>query len=122
MGRESVRNAFSHLVISNRVLDQLGPAINGGHSMFVYGPPGNGKTVISQAIHNLLEGEIYIPHALEVEGSIIRFFDPVNHQPVPDAGRRRRAGSEREYGSSLDPVPSTDGHGGRRTVPRVSSN
>ena len=54
--------------------------------MFVYGPPGNGKTVISQAIHNLLDGEIYIPHALEVEGSIIRFFDPVNHQPVPDAG------------------------------------
>jgi predicted ATPase with chaperone activity len=86
VGRESVRDAFSHLVISNRVLDQLGPAINGGHSMFVYGPPGNGKTVISQAIHNLLEGEIYIPHALEVEGSIIRFFDPVNHQPVPDAG------------------------------------
>ena len=85
VGRESVRNAFSHLVISNRVLDQLGPAINGAHSMFVYGPPGNGKTVISQAIHNLLEGEIYIPHALEVEGSIIRFFDPVNHQPLPEA-------------------------------------
>jgi len=85
VGREAVRNAFSHLVISQRVLDQLGPAINGGHSMFVYGPPGNGKTVISQAIHNLLEGELYIPHALEVEGSIIRFFDPVNHEPVPDA-------------------------------------
>ena len=82
--RGRVRKAFSHLVISDRVLDQLGPAINGGHSMFVYGPPGNGKTVISQAIHNLLEGEIYIPHALEVEGSIIRFFDPVNHEPVAE--------------------------------------
>ena len=85
--RARVRQAFSHLVISDRVLDQLGPAINGGHSMFVYGPPGNGKTVISQAIHNLLEGEIYIPHALEVEGSIIRFFDPVNHEPIADANR-----------------------------------
>jgi predicted ATPase with chaperone activity len=53
--------------------------------MFVYGPPGNGKTVISQAIHNLLEGDLYIPHALEVEGSIIRFFDPVNHEPVPES-------------------------------------
>jgi predicted ATPase with chaperone activity len=84
VGRESVRKAFSHLVISERVLDQLGPAINGGHSMFVYGPPGNGKTVISQAIHNLLDGDIYIPHALEVEGSIIRFFDPVNHEPIPE--------------------------------------
>jgi predicted ATPase with chaperone activity len=83
--RESVRRAFSHLVISDRVLDQLGPAINAGHSMFVYGPPGNGKTVISQAIHNLLEARsLYIPHALEVEGSIIRFFDPVNHEPLPE--------------------------------------
>ncbi len=50
--------------------------------MFVYGPPGNGKTVISQAIRKLLEGEISIPHAVEVEGSIIRFYDPVNHEPV----------------------------------------
>jgi replication-associated recombination protein RarA len=41
-----VRQAFSHLVISERVMDQLGPAINAAHSMFVYGPPGNGKTVI----------------------------------------------------------------------------
>jgi predicted ATPase with chaperone activity len=80
--RERVRNAFSHLVISDGVLDQLGPAINAGHSMFVYGPPGNGKTVISQAIHNLLEGNIAIPHALEVEGNIVRLFDPVNHEPL----------------------------------------
>jgi predicted ATPase with chaperone activity len=80
--QERVRQAFSHLVISDAVLDQLGPAINAGHSMFVYGPPGNGKTVISQAIHNLLEGEIAIPHALEVEGQIVRLFDPVNHEVV----------------------------------------
>src|SRR5688500_9011099 len=80
--RELVRAAFSHLVISDAVLDQLGPAINAGHSMFVYGPPGNGKTVISEAIHNLLEGEIAIPHALEVEGNIVRLFDPVNHEVV----------------------------------------
>jgi predicted ATPase with chaperone activity len=82
--RDRVRDAFSHLVISQRVLDQLGPAINSGHSMFVYGPPGNGKTVISQAIRGLLDGDIAIPHALEVEGGIIRFFDPVNHEAVPE--------------------------------------
>jgi hypothetical protein len=80
--RERVRAAFSHLVISDQVLDQLGPAINAGHSIFVYGPPGNGKTVISQAIHTLLEGDIAIPHAIEVEGHIIRLFDPVNHEVV----------------------------------------
>jgi predicted ATPase with chaperone activity len=80
--QERVRQAFSHLVISDSVLDQLGPAINAGHSMFVYGPPGNGKTVISQAIHNLIDGEIAIPHALEIEGQIVRLFDPVNHEVV----------------------------------------
>jgi hypothetical protein len=97
-----VRQAFSHLVISDAVLDQLGPAINAGHSMFVYGPPGNGKTVISQAIHNLLEGDIAIPHALEIEGQIVRLFDPVNHEIVATADDE----------DSLTSV----GHGDRRWV------
>ena len=84
-----VREAFSRLVLSDHVLDQLGPAVRAGRSLFVYGPPGNGKTVISQCIRNLLHGEIAVPHALAVEGSIIRFYDPVNHEalpggPVPD--------------------------------------
>jgi len=81
--RARLREAFSRLVVNQRVMDQLGPAINAGHSMFVYGPPGNGKTVISQAITHLQTGDIAIPRALEVEGSIIRFFDPVNHQELP---------------------------------------
>jgi predicted ATPase with chaperone activity len=93
--RDRVREAFSHLVISQHVLDQLGPAINAGHSMFVYGPPGNGKTVISQAIRKLLDGDIAIPHAIEVEGSIIRFFDPVNHEPVGDPDERPEHGLDR---------------------------
>ena len=80
--RPAVRAAFSKLVLSDRVLDQLGPAIASKHSLFIYGPPGNGKTVISQAIRNLLHGEIAIPHALAVEGHIIRMFDPVNHEEV----------------------------------------
>ena len=80
--RERVRSAFSHLVIADKVLDKLGPAVNAGHSLFVYGPAGNGKTVIAQAIQNLLDGDIAIPHAIEVEGHIIRVFDPVNHEVV----------------------------------------
>jgi len=95
--RARIRDAFSHLVLSDHVLDQIGPAINARHSMFVYGPPGNGKTVISQSIRNVLEGEIAIPYAIEVEGSIVRIFDPVVHEPVAqqgsgsqlDGGRRR---------------------------------
>ena len=81
--RSRVREAFSHLILSDRVLDQLGPAINGAHSLFVYGPPGNGKTVIAQAIRNLLDGVIAIPRAIETDGQIIQVFDPVVHEPVP---------------------------------------
>ncbi|PYR50683.1 MAG: AAA family ATPase [Acidobacteria bacterium] len=80
--RASVRKAFSKLVLNDRVLDQLGPAIASGHSLFIYGPPGNGKTVISQAIRNLYVGGLCIPHAIEVEGQVVRIFDPVNHEPV----------------------------------------
>ena len=51
----AVRQAVSHLVLSDRVINQIGPAVASGQSMFVYGPPGNGKTVIAQALHNLLD-------------------------------------------------------------------
>ena len=80
--RDRVRHAFSHLVVNDQILDQLGPAINAGRSLFIYGPPGNGKTVMAQAIRNLLDGEIAVPHAIEVEGHIIRVFDRINHEPV----------------------------------------
>lgn len=78
--RERVRAAFSHLVVSDKLLDQVGTALASGQSMFVYGPPGNGKTVIAQALKNLLDGEIAVPYALEVEGQIIKLFDPVNNE------------------------------------------
>ena len=82
--RERVRDACRHLVLSDRVIDSLGPAVNAGHSLFVYGPPGNGKTVIAQSIRNLLDGDVAMPHAIAVEGQIIRVFDPVVHEPHRD--------------------------------------
>jgi SpoVK/Ycf46/Vps4 family AAA+-type ATPase len=85
LNRELVRKAFSHLVINPRVLDQLGPAIAARHSLFVYGPPGNGKTVISQAIREVLRGDMAVPHALSIDGHIIRIFDPVNHELIDGA-------------------------------------
>ena len=80
--RERVRDACRHLVLSDRVIDSLGPAVNAGHSLFVYGPPGNGKTVIAQSIRNLLDGDVAVPHAVAVEGQIIRVFDPVVHEAL----------------------------------------
>jgi predicted ATPase with chaperone activity len=82
ISRAAVRNAFRHLVLSDSVLDQLGPAIAARHSLFIYGPPGNGKTVISQALQNFFTQDIAIPHAISVDGHIIRVFDPVNHERI----------------------------------------
>ena len=81
--RERVREAFSHMVVPDAIIDSVGPAVNAGHSMFVYGSAGNGKTMLAQAIRKLLVSDIAIPHALEVEGYIIKLFDPVNHEEQP---------------------------------------
>lgn len=81
----SVHEAFDDLVVSASVLDELGPAINARHSIFIYGPPGNGKTVMAQHIQRLLGGALAVPYAIEVNGHIIRFFDPSLHEPVVSA-------------------------------------
>jgi len=92
--QESISKNFSHLVLSKQMMDLLGPAINSGRSMFVYGAPGNGKSVVSESIGTMLGGEVYIPHAIDVDGIIITVFDPINHKAyegdrVPDeAGYR----------------------------------
>jgi predicted ATPase with chaperone activity len=96
--RVAVREAFQHLVLSDRVLDQIGPAIAARHSLFIYGPPGNGKTKIAQTIGNLLPGEISIPHAIAVDRDIIRVFDPMNHQTIDgqDPSRTFAYGNQRD--------------------------
>jgi hypothetical protein len=87
---DGVAHGFEHLVVSRAVLDQLGPAINSGKSVFLYGPPGNGKTVIAEGIGSTLGGDLFIPHALDVDGQVITMFDPVNHVAVEqdEAGDR----------------------------------
>ena len=84
VGRERIREGFSHLVIAPDVLESLGPAINSASSLFLYGDPGNGKTVISEAIAMLLGGDVYIPQAIDIDGQIMVLFDPVHHKPVEE--------------------------------------
>jgi hypothetical protein len=78
--QERVVEGFSHLVVEPAMLNQLGPAISAGRAVFLYGPPGNGKSVMGEGIGRVLGGDIYIPHALDVDGQIISVFDPVTHQ------------------------------------------
>ncbi len=82
--RATVAQAFANLVLSDRMLEEIGTAARGGRSIFIYGPPGNGKTVIAKGIQKLLTGNLAIPHAIEVEGVIVRIFDPVNHELAPE--------------------------------------
>jgi len=75
-----VASAFAHLVIEPHMLDLLGPAIASRRAVFLYGPPGNGKSVMGQGIGQALGGDIYIPYALDVDGQIIALYDPVTHE------------------------------------------
>jgi energy-coupling factor transporter ATP-binding protein EcfA2 len=80
---DSIRQAFAHLVIGEALLQQLGPAINSGRSIFLFGHAGNGKTSIAEAVSKLMSDTIVIPHAVIIDGQIIRVFDPIHHDRVP---------------------------------------
>ena len=84
--RERLREGFAHLVVPERILEQLGPAVNANKAVFLYGPPGNGKTVIGDGLGRTIGGDMYMPHAIEVDGQIITMYDPVNHQALDDDG------------------------------------
>ncbi|MBI1913406.1 MAG: ATPase [Planctomycetes bacterium] len=80
---ESVRGAFTHLVLPDSMFNAIGPAIVSGKSIFIYGPPGNGKTSIARAIGDYMNasgGEVYIPYAFMTQNSIVTIYDPAVHQ------------------------------------------
>jgi hypothetical protein len=79
--------SFSSLVLPKYVLDRLGPAVNSGKEILLYGGSGNGKTSIAEAVGRTFRQRIYLPRAIEVDGQIIKFFDPAVHEEVePAAG------------------------------------
>jgi hypothetical protein len=86
LDRERIAIGFEHLIVSQSMLDQLGPAVNSGKSVFLYGPPGNGKTVLAEGIGRALGGDLVVPHAIDVDGQVITMFDPVNHLPLEQSG------------------------------------
>jgi DNA-binding PadR family transcriptional regulator len=76
-------NAFSDILVSQRMLTRLGPAINSGLGMFLFGSAGNGKTTIAERVTRAFGQFIWIPRAIGIDGEIIRLFDPVNHEECP---------------------------------------
>ncbi len=100
---EVMKKALGHLVISETMYGKVGPAVNSGKSIFLYGPPGNGKTTISEAVGRVVLGsDIWIPYCFDVDGQIIRVFDNVNHDILEKAEDESAARST-QTGVKRDP-------------------
>ncbi len=80
--RRILRGCYSDLIVTDRMLDQLGPALISQNSIFVYGPTGNGKTSLAERMLRVYHDGILIPYAVEVDNQIISLYDPVVHQQL----------------------------------------
>lgn len=94
--RDQLTGAMGHLVLPNSLLDHLGPAVSAGRSILMYGPPGNGKSSISNGIRDALGDNVYVPRAIEYAGQVITVYDPIVHTAIeqeaddPNSLRRRK--------------------------------
>ena len=77
-----LKDALKDLVLTDRFLDQLGPALASQKSIFLYGPTGNGKTSVISRLFRIYQDAIVIPHAVEVDGQIIVLYDPAVHEKL----------------------------------------
>ena len=77
--RDQLSNAMGHLILPPALLGNLGPAVGAGRSILMYGPPGNGKSSISNGIRDALGDKIFVPRAIEFAGQVITVYDPIVH-------------------------------------------
>jgi len=88
--QEHVEKAFAHMVVDPKTLAQYGTALNSGSAVFIYGPPGVGKTAAAETLSRVLANDaVWIPYALEVDGQVITVFDPALHKrkPMPEISK-----------------------------------
>lgn len=84
VARDSLSHGLSELVVSDRLIRTLGPAINASRSILLYGSPGNGKTTIAEIVGNLFEDIIHVPYCIDVDGQIIKYYDQSLHVSVEE--------------------------------------
>lgn len=91
---DQIQRGFRHLVLDPVLVDRIGPGVNAGRSIFLYGPPGNGKTELAYAISGIMGASIYVPYTVDVAGQTIALFDPHVHEVVEDALEAHEEGAE----------------------------
>jgi predicted ATPase with chaperone activity len=100
----ALRSYLSNLTLSEDIINRVGPAINSGTSVFIYGPPGNGKTSIARAIGSMILREsIYIPYSLYIEGQVVKLYDSVNHEIIPEKEVNDSGTGQLKTGMRRDP-------------------
>jgi hypothetical protein len=77
--KEALRKTFASMVITERLLSQVGPAVSAANSLLLYGKPGDGKTFLIEQLNNLEGSPVFLPYAIECQGNIIQVFDPIFH-------------------------------------------
>jgi len=82
--KEGLAKAFREMVVTERLLSQVGPAVSSASSFLLHGKPGDGKTYLVEQLANLDSAPIYLPFALECQGNIIQLYDPIYHTRVED--------------------------------------
>jgi DNA-binding PadR family transcriptional regulator len=80
---DDLKQAFSDLLVNEHMLERLGPAINSGRGLFLFGAPGNGKTSIAERVTKAFGEFIWLPRAIGIDGEVMRLFDPMNHEEAP---------------------------------------
>jgi SpoVK/Ycf46/Vps4 family AAA+-type ATPase len=95
--RDCLAKGFENLIVSPTMYQKLGPAVNSGKSLFLYGAPGNGKTVVAEGIGRALGTDMHTPHAIDVDGQTITMFDPVSHVGTGAAGSAQSVVSTAVY-------------------------
>ncbi len=82
--RQQLDEAFKGLVMTERFVSRLGPAINSGNAILIYGPAGNGKTTVAEVVGRIFQNVIYVPYCVDIDGEIMKVFDPTVHKQVEE--------------------------------------